>query len=169
MELALRTGLFGAGASSLHLLVNTLAPNMINNKLETILIISLTPYFVTKVPGILGLGDVMKGGMIPLVSLLMIIGITLAASLLVKEMKDTGGTDILSKYLQNPDDVSIGNIRLNREFTIILSVVMVIDFIVQYLYVSQHKNTKDANVARIVSEQLKRFFATHSTCMKKAN
>ena len=167
MELALRTILFATGATFLHMGVNTAIPNAFNTRLETLLVIALTPYALSMVPGVLGLGDIMKSGMIPLVSLLTIVGITFAVTFLVKEMKDVGGSDALSKYLNDPDDVKVGYARLNREFVTTLAIVLVIDFVVQYLYVTRKRAKSNINVQNQVVKALERFFEKYSTCMPK--
>lgn len=168
MDLILRSALFATGAGLLHMGINTTIPNAMNTRLETLLVISLTPYALGMIPGILGIGDVMKAGMIPLVSLLTIIGMTFAVTFLVKEMKDVGGSDALSRYLNNPEDVKIGSVRLNREFVTTLAIVLALEFVVQYLYVSLRRDNSNTNMQAQVLKALEKFYNKYSSCIQKA-
>lgn len=168
MDLILRSALFATGAGLLHVGIHTAIPNAMNTRLETLLVIALTPYALSVIPGILGIGDVMRAGMIPLVSLLTLIGMTFAVTFLVKEMKDVGGSDALSRYLNNPEDVKIGGARLDREFVTTLAIVLTLEFVVQYLYVSLRRDSGNANTQGQVLKALEKFFKKYSSCMQAA-
>jgi hypothetical protein len=166
MSLLIRSGLYSTGAIGLHVLINSLLPDLMNNKLETIIIISLTPYVISILPRILGLDEIMKVGMIPLVSLLMMVGLTFGVMTLVKEMKEAGGSDFLSRFLNRGEDVEIfKGVRLNREFAVTLGLVVVLDLMIQFLYMKRLRTKDNNQVQRNVEKGLEKFYMKHSTCL----
>ena len=104
--------------------------------------------------------------MIPLASLLMMVGLTFGVMALVKDMKEIGGNDFISKFLNGGEDIEIFNgVKLNREFIVTLNLVVILDLMIQFLYMKRMRTKDNNRVQRNVEKGLSNFYMKHSTCL----
>lgn len=104
----------------------------LSKQMQYPLIIALTPYLISKLP-VLGTKNLMSSGAQPLVSLVFMVICTIVIQYVVKEIKGSSQMDFLSSYLKNNEPISIGSLQIQRDFIVILGVVLFGELLFQKL------------------------------------
>lgn len=102
----------------------------VSKQIQYPLIIALTPYLISKLP-ILGTKNLMSAGVQPLMSLVFMIICTIIIQYVVKEIKNSKQVDFLSTYIKDDDPIAFGSMKVERDFIVILILVLVCEFIFQ--------------------------------------
>lgn len=104
----------------------------LSKQMQYPLIIAVTPYLISKLP-VLGTKNLMSSGAQPLVSLVFMVICTIVIQYVVKEIKGSSQMDFLSSYLKNNEPISIGSLQIQRDFIVILGVVLFGELLFQKL------------------------------------
>lgn len=104
----------------------------LSKQMQYPLIIALTPYLISKLP-VLGTKNLMSSGAQPLVSLVFMVICTIVIQYVVKEIKGSSQMDFLSSYLKDNEPISIGSLQIQRDFIVILGVVLFGELLFQKL------------------------------------
>lgn len=131
--------------------------NMLHDSIEYPFLIAITPYLISLLP-LLGTRKLMEGNFQPLVSLLLLAGLSFCMYYLVNYVKYNKQTDFVSIFL-NKNDISIGFLKINRVFVIVLALVLLIELISQHLSKSIAKQDRIKEFEKAVTRSLAKFFA----------
>jgi hypothetical protein len=128
---------FAILAQSLFNVSNVLS---LSKQIQYPLIIALTPYLISKLP-LLGTKNLMSTGVQPLLSLVFMTICTVVIQYIMKEIKSSSQVDFLSKYIKDEEPLRIGDIKIEKDFVVILSFVLLSELIFQSVG-QQNKYTK---------------------------
>ena len=126
----LRIFLIAAFAVLIQSLFNISNTFALSKQIQYPLIIALTPYAIAKLP-VLGTKNLMSSGAQPLVSLVFMVICTIVIQYVVKEIKDSSQMDFLSSYLKDDEPLGIGSLQVQKDFIVILSVVLLCELLFQ--------------------------------------
>ena len=102
----------------------------LSKQIQYPLIIAFTPYLISKIP-LLGTKDLMKTGTQPLLSLVFMVICTIVIQYIAKEIKGSSQTDFLSKYVQDDEPLTIGNLTIQKDFIVVLAFVLISELLFQ--------------------------------------
>ena len=154
MEMLLRSSLYMVTALMIHMIMNVTNPNLINNKIEIPLILIITPFVISKIP-LLGTKSLMESGMQPLMATLVTVGISFMVYLMVKEIKDSKQGDPLSTFLNESEYFTIGGMKVNREFLVTITIVLIIEMGLQQLYLRRKGKLEEDKIIKALSKFFK--------------
>lgn len=154
MEMFLRSSLYMVTALMLHMIMNAANPDLINNKIEIPLILVITPFVISKIP-LLGTKSLMESGMQPLMATLVTVAVSFMVYLMVKEIKASKQADPLSKFLNETDYFTIGGMKVNREFMVTITIVLIIEMGLQQLYLSRKGKQDEDKIFKALTKFFK--------------
>ena len=129
----LRALLIAGGALILNGSVESLAPNVLANVVKFPIIVALAPLLVSRLP-LMGTKALIDNavGMQPIFSMLLMIGLSFAVHFVIREIRSSDQTDILSRFVKDEDHMSIGVFKISREFFIVILSTVFFDGVAQY-------------------------------------
>ena len=129
----LRALLISGGALILNGSVESLAPNALTDVVKFPILVALSPLLVSRLP-LMGTKALVDNavGMQPIFSMLLMIGLSIAVHFVIREIRSSDQTDVLSRFVKDENHMSIGKFKISREFFLVILSTVFFDGIVQY-------------------------------------
>uniref|UniRef100_A0A6C0F7Y3 Uncharacterized protein n=1 Tax=viral metagenome TaxID=1070528 RepID=A0A6C0F7Y3_9ZZZZ len=165
MEIAIRSILYFVITMVIYGLMNYLNFNLVSSEIESLVVIGIMPMIINRIP-IPGLKQLMMSGMQPMLSFVIVMGMSFIVMTILKYIKKSKSNDEFSKFL-NGEDIEIGMMKFDRIFMMTLIIVIILEYVMQRGMMRYQKNVQNKNMEKVVIRSLEKFYKENSKCLNK--
>jgi hypothetical protein len=156
MKLLVRSLIICLSCLAVQISTSRLTKALISKELLYPAIIAFTPFLASFIP-LLGMSDLVKSGMQPLIATLLLFGISFGVQFGLEQIKNSKQTDSLSLFIKQ-GTINLEYVDVDRQYITILIITLLLELLIQYAY-GNYIATKQIDM---IVKGMEKFYKKHN-------
>ena len=155
MKLLIRTVIICIACLAVQISTSKLTTSLISKEFLYPAIIALTPFITSFFP-LLGMSDLLKSGMQPLMATLLLFGISFGIQFGLEHIKKSNQTDSLALFIKQ-GTINLKYVDVDRQYITVLIITLLLELMIQYAY-GKHATSKQID---LIVKGMEKFYKKH--------